>query len=200
MPQHDRGRILAYDARSDALHLTDDPIDLTDAMAVPFPADRFDAAVMALVLVFVPEPARGIEETVRVVRPGGSVAAYMWDMLGGGFPLDPILVEMHAMGFTPPRPPRLDASRREMLHDLWTGAGIGAVETREITVRRTFMGFEDFWMTNLKSPSIGATVAAMTSGDVDALKSRVRARLPTDPDGRIAYRARAHAIKGYLPK
>ena len=154
MPQHDRGRILAYDARSDALHLTDDPIDLTDAMAVPFPADRFDAAVMALVLVFVPEPARGIEEMVRVVRPGGSVAAYMWDMLGGGFPLDPILVEMHAMGFTPPRPPRLDASRREMLHDLWTGAGIGAVETREITVRRTFMGFDDFWMTNLKSPSI----------------------------------------------
>jgi SAM-dependent methyltransferase len=75
-------------------------------MALPFPADRFDAAVMALVLVFVPEPAKGIEEMVRVVRPGGTVATYMWDMLGGGFPLDPILVEMHTMGFMPPRHPR----------------------------------------------------------------------------------------------
>ena len=69
-----------------------------DAMALPFPADRFDAAVMALVLIFVPDPAKGIAEMARVVRPGGTVATYMWDMLGGGFPIDPILVEMRAMG------------------------------------------------------------------------------------------------------
>src|SRR5262245_20445822 len=53
-----------------------------DAMALPFPADRFDAAVMALVLVFVPDPAKGVAEMVRVVRPGGTVATYIWDMLG----------------------------------------------------------------------------------------------------------------------
>ena len=123
-----------------------------DAMALPFPADRFDAAVMALVLVFVPDPAKGIAEMVRVVRPGGTVATYMWDMLGGGFPLDPILVEMRAMGLTPPRPPRMEASRMEALRDLWTGAGLEAVETREITVHRTFADFDDFWMTKLKFP------------------------------------------------
>ena len=82
-----------------------------DAMALPFAADRFDAAVMALVLVFVPDPAKGIEEMVRVVSPGGTVATYIWDMLDGGFPLAPILVEMRAMGLTPPRPPRMEASR-----------------------------------------------------------------------------------------
>jgi ubiquinone/menaquinone biosynthesis C-methylase UbiE len=75
-------------------------------MPWPFPADRFDAAVMALVLVFVPEPAKGIEEMVRVVRPGGTVATYMWNMLGDGFPLDPILGEMHTMGLTPRAHPR----------------------------------------------------------------------------------------------
>lgn len=171
-----------------------------DAMALPFPADRFDAAVMALVLVFVPEPARGVEEMVRVVRPGGLVATYMWDMLGGGFPLDPILVEMNAMGLAPPRPPQMQASQMEMRHDLWTGAGIEGVETREITVRRAFADFDDFWMTNLKSPSIGATIPAMASGDVETLKSRVRARLAPDPDGRITYTARAHAILGHRPK
>jgi ubiquinone/menaquinone biosynthesis C-methylase UbiE len=170
-----------------------------DAMALPFPANRFDAAVMALVLVFVPEPAKGIREMVRVVRPGGTVATYMWDMLGGGFPLDPILVEMRTMGLSPPRPPRMEASQMEMLHDLWTGAGLETVETREITVRRTFADFDALWMTNLKSPSLAATIATMAPGDVETLKSRVRARLAPDADGRIAYSARAHAIKGHLP-
>src|SRR5262245_58950881 len=45
------------------------------AMDLPFPADRFDVAVMALVLVFVPEPVKGVAEMVRVVRAGGTVAA-----------------------------------------------------------------------------------------------------------------------------
>ncbi|MFL5133585.1 MAG: class I SAM-dependent methyltransferase [Microvirga sp.] len=170
-----------------------------DAMALPFPADRFDAAVMALVLVFVPEPAKGLAEMVRVVRPGGTVAAYMWDMLGGGFPLDPILVEMRAMDLAPPRPPQLDASRREVMHDLWNRAGLEAVDTREITVRRTFADFDDFWMTSLKSPSMRAAIATMTAEDVETLKSRARARLPADADGRIAYGARAHAVKGHVP-
>jgi ubiquinone/menaquinone biosynthesis C-methylase UbiE len=173
---------------------------LGDAMALPFPADRFDAAVMALVLVFVPEPAKGVAEMVRVVRPGGTVATYMWDMLGGGFPLDPVLDEMRAMGLTPPRPPQMEASRLEALRGLWTGAGLEAVESREITVRRTFKDFDDFWMTKLKFPSIAPVIAAMPSADIETLKSRVRGALPADAEGRIIYGARAHAIKGHLPK
>jgi SAM-dependent methyltransferase len=168
-----------------------------DAMTLPFPADRFDAAVMALVLVFVSDPAKGIEEMVRVVRPSGTVATYIWDMLGGGFPLDPILVEMRAMGLTPPRPPQMDASRMETLRDLWTGAGLEAIETREITVHRTFADFDDFWMRVLKGSSVGPTVAAMASGDAEMLKTRVCARMPADTEQLITYGARAHAIKGY---
>jgi ubiquinone/menaquinone biosynthesis C-methylase UbiE len=55
-----------------------------NAMALPFLADRFDAAVMALVVVFVPDPAKGVAEMARVVRPGGTLATYVWDMLGSG--------------------------------------------------------------------------------------------------------------------
>ena len=69
----------------------------------------------------------------------------------------------------------------EALRDLWTGAGLEAVETREITVHRTFAHFDDFWMTKMKAPTLGPTVAAMASGDVETLKSRVRARLPQTP-------------------
>jgi ubiquinone/menaquinone biosynthesis C-methylase UbiE len=171
-----------------------------DAMALPFPAGRFDAAVMALVIIFVPDPAKGIAEMARVVRPGGTVATYMWDMTGGGFPVDPVLVELRAMGFAPSRPPRMEASRMKALQDLWTGAGLEALEPREIAVQRTFADFDDFWTTQLNFPSVGPVVATMAPADVETLKSRVRAALPADADGRITYGARAHAIKGYLPK
>jgi len=71
-----------------------------DAMALPFAAGRFDTAVMALVIFFVPDPAKGIAEMVRVVRPTGLVASYAWDMMGGGFPQEPIIGEMRAIGLS----------------------------------------------------------------------------------------------------
>jgi SAM-dependent methyltransferase len=171
-----------------------------DAMALPFPAGTFDAAVMALVLVFVPEPANGVAEMARVLRPGGLVGTYMWDMLGGGFPLDPMLAEMRAMGLAPPRPPRMEASGLEAMRALWTGAGLVGVETREIAVQRTFASFDDLWAINAKSPSMAATIGAMAPTDVDTLKRNVRARLPEDAAGRITYGARANAVKGQVPK
>lgn len=170
-----------------------------DAMALPFPTDRFDAAVMALVIFFVPDPAKGVAEMARVVRPGGTVATYAWDMLGGGFPWNPIHVEMRALGVTPPLPPSVDASRMAGLRDLWAGAGFEAVETREITVQRNFADFEDFWSTTTMSSSIRPALASMASGDIDQLKARVRARLPADDTGHIVYPARANAIKGRVP-
>jgi len=88
----------------------------------------------------------------------------------------------------------------EALRDLWTDAGLDAIETREITVQRTFADFDDFWTTTLMAPTVGPIVAAMASDDVERLKTRVRARLPADAAGRITYGARANAIKGRLPK
>lgn len=170
-----------------------------DAMALPCPANRFDAAVMALAIVFVPDPVKGLEEMVRVVSPGGLIASYMWDMTGGGFPLDPILFEMRAMGLTPPRPPQVGVSRMPRLRDMWKAAGLEHVETREITVHRTFADFDEFWLINLASATVAAAVADRASGEVEMLKHRVRARLSAE-SGSITYCARANAIKGQLPK
>jgi len=170
-----------------------------DAMALPFAVSSFDAAAMALVIVFVPDPAKSIAEMMRVVKPGGTVATYMWDMQGGGFPMYPILVEMRAMGVLPPRPPQVDASRMEVLRGLWADSGLEAMEAREITVYRTFPSFDDFWRIKMTAPTLGPTVEAMAPVDAEALKARVRARLPADADGRITYAARANAIKGRRP-
>jgi SAM-dependent methyltransferase len=171
-----------------------------DAMSLPFPTNTFDAATMALVITFVPDPIEGVVEMARVVRPGGVVATYIWDMLGGGYPWEPIRVKMSAMGLTVLSPPSLEASRIEVLRDLWTRTGLDAVETCEITVQRTFDDFEDFWKTSLLASSARPTVAAMVPNDVELLKARVRARLPADATGRITYSARANAVKGRVTK
>lgn len=137
---------------------------------------------------------------VRVVRPGGTVSAYAWDMLGGGFPGEPIHAEMRTMGIKYPFSPNAGASRIETLQELWKGAGLEAVETREITVMRTFADFDEFWTINLMSPNVGSIVAALTPGDAERLKARVHARLPADAAGRITYAARANSVKGRMPK
>ena len=173
--------------------------DHGDAMALPFSKDRFDAAVMALVIFFVPDPQKGVAEMARVVRRGGIVGAYTWDILGGGFPNEPIMAGMRAMGLTPPLPPSAWASRMKALTRLWIGAGLDAVETREITVPRTFRDFDDFWATSTLGANVRLTVAAMSPGDVELLKAQVRARLPAGGAGSITYSARANAIKGFVP-
>lgn len=169
-----------------------------DAMSLPFPDDSFDVAVMPLVIFFVPDPAKGVAEMARVVRPGGGVAAYAWDMPGGGFPYEALRDEMRTLGLPVPLPPSPDASRIDALRELWTSAGLQAVEPREITVRRRFNDFDDYWATILGGPSVGPQLAAMTPTDAALLQTRLRARLPTEPDGRITCSARANAVKGQV--
>lgn len=173
---------------------------LGDAMALPFAANTFDAATMALVIFFVPEPAKGVAEMARVVKPGGLVAAYAWDLPGGGFPLDAFQAEMRAVGMKPLLPPSADASRIEAMRDLWMTAGLVDVETRVINVTRTFADFDDLWTTCVRGSSALATkIDAMPEADRETLRSRVRARLPADASGRITYGAFANAVKGRVP-
>lgn len=167
-----------------------------DAMALPFPDDSFDASVMPLVIAFVPEPAKGVAEMARVVCPGGIVAAYAWDAGDGGFPYEMLHAEMRASGIAVPTPPRPDASRIGVMRELWIGNGIGAVETREVAVQRTFADFDDFWTTILGGPSVRPGLAAMTPDGLARFKSRMAERLGADSRKPITLSARASAVKG----
>jgi SAM-dependent methyltransferase len=167
-----------------------------DAMALPFPDNTFDVAVMPLVIFFVPDPATGVAEMARVVCPGGIVSAYAWDILDGGFPYERLQTEMRAMGASVSTPPSLAASAIAGMSGLWADAGLDGVETRQVTVQRTFADFDDFWTTILKGPSVVRGLAAMTSDDLARLQTRMRACLPANSTGQITYSARANAIKG----
>ena len=84
----------------------------------------------------------------------------------------------------------------EALRDLWTGAGLESVQTREITVQRTFADFDDFWRLSTMSGGIHPTLVAMEPRDIERLRDRVRACLPADALGRITHEAWAHAVQG----
>ena len=167
-----------------------------DAMTLPFDDASFDAAVMALVLFFVPEPERGIAQMVRVLRPGGIAAAYNWDIPGGGFPLAPLGREMNEMGFPPKQPPSVDTAKTERMLELWEDAGFADVETRSIEVQRTFESFEELWQICMTSPTAGDRIRAQAPEVQAQLKERLHAQCKADAQGRITWNAKANAVKG----
>jgi ubiquinone/menaquinone biosynthesis C-methylase UbiE len=169
-----------------------------DAMALPYPDNVFDVAVMPLVIFFVPDPVKGIDEMKRVVHVGGIVAAYSWDMVDGGFPYTILHDELRAMGIPPAVAPSVDASRPEVMLDLWTAAKFRDIETRELTVQRTFANFEEYWNVIQGGPSVSAKFAAMSEENRSKLKTRLQMLLKAGADGSITYDARANAIKGYV--
>ncbi len=170
--------------------------DLGDAVALPWADASFDAAVMALVIFFVPDPAKGVAEMARVVTPGGSVSSYAWDIMGGGFPYHALQEEMSKFGTPPLWPPSAEASRMDVLRTLWADAGLVDIRTREIAVQRSFADFETFWRIARTGPRLAPRFAAMAQEDLQLLKERLRERVAPDADGRITYGASANAIEG----
>ena len=171
-----------------------------NALALPCPDNSFDAAIMALVIFFVPDPAKGVAEMARVVRPGGTVAAYAWDMVGRASPIDPFQSEISALGHKSLRAPAADASSLQALRGLWSGAGLEQIETRTISVQRSFVDFEELWTVTTGGSSVGQSLSAIPPGDVERVRQRMREKIPADAAGRITYGARANAVKGRVPK
>lgn len=167
-----------------------------DAMALELPDASFDAAAMALVLFFVPQPERGVAEMVRVVRPGGVACAYAWDILNGGFPLAALQQEMRSLDIPVVYPPSVEAAQLDRMRALWSEAGLRDVETTQITVQRTFADFEDLWETSLLSASMANRILNLDAGTRETLKERFRSRMNVDGQGRVTCSARANAVKG----
>jgi SAM-dependent methyltransferase len=172
---------------------------LGDAQALPFPDNSFDAAVMALVITFIPDPAKAVAEMARVVGPGGFVATYMWDVAGGGLPLAPVGRALKAMGKDYSRIGDT-AARRDTMQALWQGAGLREVETNVIRITVDFSSFNDFCDSNLVpiGPA-GQVIAKMSPAELEELKAHLRNLLPIAADGSIAYEAFANAVKGRVP-
>jgi SAM-dependent methyltransferase len=168
-----------------------------DAQNLAFGDGSFDVAIMALVISFLPDPDKAAAEMARVVKPGGWVATYMWDIPGGGTSLDAIYVAMESMGMTSVRPLNPAVSRLEAMQRLWEKAGLASIETRVIRIPVTYSSFDDFWDSNtVPIGPQGKLIDGMSKSAREQLRSLLRERLPIGKDGRIAYEAFANAVKG----
>ena len=169
-----------------------------DATALPFAAARFDVAVMPLVIVFIDDPGRAVAEMRRVVRPGGTVATYIWD-LPQGFPYYTAFAILRDLGVLPDRAAADESTALPQLQALWQRAGLQDVATAAFTVRQRYPDFAAYWQALQDSASIGERFAAPPEAARQNVRDALRDRLPVAADGSITLAARAHAVRGVCP-
>jgi ubiquinone/menaquinone biosynthesis C-methylase UbiE len=175
--------------------------ELGDAQNLSFGDGTFDVAIMALVLAFLPDPAKAVAEMARVVCPGGWVASYMWDLQNDGAPISPVYTAIESLGSTVPARPNQEASRLEAMQSFWEMAGLEAIETRVIRIPVRFANFDDFWDSNtVPVGPQGKMIAGMSPEAREQLRTRLREQLPVASDGHILYESFANAVRGRVPK
>ncbi|MFT5439469.1 MAG: ubiquinone/menaquinone biosynthesis C-methylase UbiE [Alphaproteobacteria bacterium] len=166
-----------------------------DAMSLPFGDDEFDVAVMALVIQYIPDRTQAMSEITRVVRQGGTVAAYVWPAPGEGPPTQPLQDAVKSIGVSRGRRPGKKIRTIEGLTELFETSGLEAIDSRSIESQFIFKDFDDYW-----SSQTGETIRDLSDADVKRLKAFLRDSLPTDENGQISYTARANAIRGRVPE
>jgi SAM-dependent methyltransferase len=174
------------------------------AQALPIASASVDAVVSGLVLNFTPDPAQSLAEMARAARPGGMVAAYVWDYADG---MQMLRLFWDAASALDRGALALDEGRRfpicrwEALRALWRECGLAQIECCDIDVPTVFSSFDDFWLPFLGGQGPAPTYCGTLADDARAaLRDRLRAMLPVAADGRIALTARALAVRGVRPE
>ncbi|UUU38261.1 class I SAM-dependent methyltransferase [Streptomyces sp. NBC_00162] len=176
---------------------------VADALSLPVRDEGVDIAVSGLALNFLPQPDAAVAEASRAVRPGGRVAAYVWDYAEG---MELLRHFWDAATALDPAAAALDEGRRfaqcrpDPLRSLWTRAGLVDVTVAPLVVPTVFASFADLWEPFLagQGPAPGY-IAALVPPARDRLRDTLRQAVPTRPDGSIALTARAWAVQGRRP-
>lgn len=157
-------------------------VRLGSAEDVPFDDDSFDLALAQLVVNFMRDPAAGLREMARVTRPGGLLAASVWDHAGGRGPLTPFWSGVADVHPGAPDESGLVGAREGDLVELFEAAGLGDVEPFTLTVRVAFASFEDWWepFTFGVGPA-GAYVASLDAVRRAEVRDACARRLPSGP-------------------
>jgi SAM-dependent methyltransferase len=159
-------------------------VDVRRAAAeqLPFPDDTFDAALAQLVVHFMTDPVRGLREMSRVTRPGGMVAACVWDHAGGHGPLTAFWSAVRELDPAADDESGLAGVREGHLARLFAQAGLGQAQATTLTVRVRYDSFEQWWepFTLAVGPA-GTYVASLTPDRRAELRERCRRLLPAGP-------------------
>ena len=177
-------------------------VEVGRAEGLPFADGEFDRALAQLVVNFMEDPHAGVGEMRRVTRPGGTVAAAVWDYAGemtllrrfwdAAAAVDAAAVERdegRCMPFCTPGE----------LERLWAAAGLAEVSVSPLVVRARYEGFEDLWepLEHGVGPS-GAYAASLPADRRRALAEELRRRLEV-AEQPFELSARAWIASGRVP-
>jgi SAM-dependent methyltransferase len=171
-----------------------------DATHLPWETHVGDVSVSGLVLNFVQDPEAMAREMARVTKPGGRVAAYVWDYAGG---MQMMRYFWDAAIAVSPDDARLDQAERfplcqpQPLQALFEGARLKSVAVHAIEIPTVFQDFEDYWTPFLGKTGAAPAYLASVGDDVrQAIRLRLESRLASRQDGPIELTARAWAVQG----
>jgi SAM-dependent methyltransferase len=159
-------------------------VDVRQAAAerLPFPAGTFDATLAQLVVHFMADPVLGLQEMSRVTRPGGVVAACVWDHAGGRGPLAVFWAAVHELDPAADDESDRAGAREGDLARLFAQAGLSEIRSTTLTVRARYASFDQWWEPfTLGVGPAGAYVASLSPADRAALRDQCRRLLPAAP-------------------
>jgi SAM-dependent methyltransferase len=172
--------------------------EVGNALALPFSDGAFDRTLSMLVLNFVSDSAAALQQMIRVTRPGGIVAAVVWDY-GDGMQM--LRTFWDAAVAVDPDAVRRDErhmplSTRGALAELWRTHGLRDVDEQPLTIEMTFASFDDYWQPFLEGQGpAGVYVSSLPESARHALESRLRERLA---EAGLTLQARAWAVRGVV--
>ena len=173
---------------------------IAGAEALPSRDGGFDAAVSGLVLNFLPDPGQAVASIRERLRPGGIVAASVWDYAEGMeflrcFWEEAVTLDPRAAALNEGR--RFPLCRPQALASLFRAAGLAQVETDLLDIPTDFADFADYWTPFLRGTGPAPSyVASLDPRNRDLLRERLRRRLHRGSNARIHLRARAWAVRG----
>jgi SAM-dependent methyltransferase len=165
------------------------------AEELPFADESFETVLAQLVINFLSDPERGVDEMLRVASRGGVVAAAVWDY---GREMTLLTTFWEAAAALDPRGVEARDERSRMrfcreggLRELWQAAGARNTEAGEIVVSAWYESFDDLWdpFTAGVGPA-GAYTTSLEPAAQEALRDEYRRRLGS-PEGPFELTARA---------
>lgn len=171
-------------------------LDVREAAAedLPYDDDTFDVALAQLVVHFMADPVAGLAEMARVTRPGGTVAAAVWDLQGDS-PLTPFWSGVRDVVPTVPDESDRYGGREGQLEEAFGAAGVRDVVGDALTVDVDFTTFEDWWDPfTLGVGPAGAYAATLDEGERAEVRESCRRRLGDPP---FTVRSRCWVVRGH---
>jgi ubiquinone/menaquinone biosynthesis C-methylase UbiE len=167
---------------------------------IDLPTASVDAVLCRWGFMLVVDPVTALQESRRVLRPGGRIALAVWDQPAEN-PWATItsqaLIEEGALERPEPGAPGMFAlAKPGLVEEMLGEAGFVDVRVESVELGRTYESFDEYWAETLDlSPMVSGAVAALSPQRREAVENRVRelAQPFADGDGRLVLPGRSLA-------